>query len=537
MNRVESISFVFVLFLSIGGMVHIISHFISNGHLNVQPFLWLRTKNCTVFEIWGEYIFGFGVWFSTLIFEIMGWYVSVCSISKLSDVLKYLDCRLFSGRALLRVVVSIGPMVLLVVICLVTEFSHGIELDKQLGYCHTDIEYKLAIVVGLCICCIMMLFIMFYVLSKLEYKRIEQYPAAKSIVQVSSYSLVFLLFLNVTGWNSHSWARVLDMCIMTFMYTYSVMRLSSKIYMEQIRISSLHWSTIKQVVSTKNEAMFKGILTDPERSKEFGEWMNARHILMCPPEFTDDTIIHVGSNRVVIDRFIEVKPSFSIEDNDEEDDVDAQLNSNAITIDLSNADSSIDHINTVLGNQERQFMISPKDLYPWYKLCVEYKQAISDGENAKAIKLRRWLYISVCTDDDPAARAEENESASDSPKKQESEAFTPDDDGFDSHFDIEPELNSHDDTWISWIKNLFVFIGKRAKSQVNSAFEVNRVDASKLPLCYLTSLSLAVYVNETDEEPKVCIDSVNRVHDLLYYLLTNYYTPKFMAEMQTYSLE
>jgi len=554
-QMIEIITLHFLFMLAFGGTVHIVSHFIANGHLSAGVFVWLRTTNCTIFELWGEYVVGFGVWFTAIMLKIMTWYITYhppAWTGRLASVCRSDTLALRSG---VRTLISIGSLVMLTCVCVAVEVGHGILYDSELGYCHTELIYKAAIVVGLCFCCVQMGVTTFVLLSSLKDKRIESYKEIRSVATVSTYSLLLMLFLNVSGWDSHSWARSADMIALCFMYAYSIWRMIWTPFYSAARARSKAWHADDANIMTVNELAFESICKDTKRLQTFKMWLNSRGNLVYPKEF-DEEIHNNRHSSVTPEQFHEqIQGQFVIVDSPERDeevseelisalngeeytlsDVVDRVSSDGISV--SDALEEVTKRMIDLAPAAYPGTIDPQTLFSLYSLCTMYAEAMRDGKLGNATNLRVMLMRNLyCLDyalESATAVVLGDNGEFSCVQVQDGGAgeFVADDtseplEAVMMQTDVSGGIDGNSSGWINSMWRMF----SRAASVVNvdsRVMDISMSEKIKLPLNYQTLwwLSRGHAVLECDRTQ----DAVERVRRMLYYLLTNYYTPLFLRD-------
>lgn len=210
---------VFVAVMCTGAFIHVLSHFLSNGHLDTRAFVWARTVHCPLWDFWGEYFFGFGVWYTALFLRVFTWYISLNNSRKTLGISSTrLNMLLLRGS----MVVSFG--VLIAIICLAVEAFGGTRYDESLGYCNTGLVARIAVVTWLVFCCVMLWFALALLWST-RTTRVSTYAEMRDVILASTFVLLLLTVMNVSGWTSLAYGRMVDTLLLEGLYIFSVMRL------------------------------------------------------------------------------------------------------------------------------------------------------------------------------------------------------------------------------------------------------------------------------------------------------------------------
>jgi hypothetical protein len=211
----------FLIAMCVGSLIHLISHFISDAHLDVEPFVWLRTFHCTLWDFWGEYMFGFAVWYTALFLRVVTWYIAMKTSGRGFDI-----GRSKASLQFFRIIMVMSIATGMFIVCLIVEIDGGTYYDQALGYCAAQLYAKVAIVGWMCLCCCMLwgtLLLLYF--RNVMIDRLSTYIEIRDVIVASTIALVILTFINVSGWSSYRIGRMFDTLTLETLYVFSLTRI------------------------------------------------------------------------------------------------------------------------------------------------------------------------------------------------------------------------------------------------------------------------------------------------------------------------
>ncbi|MBS1585449.1 MAG: hypothetical protein JSS82_07860 [Bacteroidetes bacterium] len=237
-------------FMILGGSIHIVSVFISNGYFNSFWFFdFLRTVWCPLWDFWMSFAFGYNSWVLSHTQPMYMWYTymktqqsignaqimhrSVCKDRPdlgietpeddyLGDEIEKRNTKM-NGENALFLILTGAPIF---VICCIVSFADATEYDEHTGWCETVLAAKI-----LLLCWISGTIIILITLLAITRKIIRKHPTLKmhymayeerklSLV-VGLNILIVLILINISGISVSWWGRFIDINLLMIMYLVS----------------------------------------------------------------------------------------------------------------------------------------------------------------------------------------------------------------------------------------------------------------------------------------------------------------------------
>lgn len=239
-----------------GAAVHVLSTFVSNGHLNaVAWFRAVQNAHCPLWDFWGKFVFGFSVWFYGLLLHQLRWIHALRNVGGNARVVWENDnmtgyakpheqrvgpkgeyhftmaqqqhtgdlARIAMRHRYATFLVTFGVIVL---IAGAVELFHATEYNEAHRTCYTKPVMKLVMVTWI----FGSMGVLIWLLVVLR-RRTRQIAVARicsglhesqRLLIVCTASLLLLLLINMTGMLIYSVPRTVYTLMLAAMYMYSV---------------------------------------------------------------------------------------------------------------------------------------------------------------------------------------------------------------------------------------------------------------------------------------------------------------------------
>lgn len=203
-----------LVLMSIVGCIHIWASFVSNDHLKV--FIPIKRVNCALWSFWLPFFCGFSVWLSVLIIRSLKYaYIFHQSMSKIDKR----DRGWITNASVLAV---IAPMF---IICLGVTLDGASTYDEELLQCQTNTNWKIAIVIWLSLCIVLLSGLTLYISRGIPHTYFMEYRPLRHILIVGIFILIINSVITFKGWLPYSAGRCMFTFNIIFLHMFSFLRI------------------------------------------------------------------------------------------------------------------------------------------------------------------------------------------------------------------------------------------------------------------------------------------------------------------------